>query len=294
MQFYGSARGTRDARELITASDVDAVVICTPPETHYRLAARALEAGKHVFVAKPLATDPNDARRLVELAERKGRVLHVDHTFLYSMPVRKVKELISDAGFGALNYVEATRTNSGLFQPDINVVWDLAPHDASILNYLLERLPRTVVAHSNRPLVDGYQHLAYATLHYDDGLIAHLKLNWLSPFKSRRTVIGGTQSMVVYDESLEAEKVKLYRRGEGLKSFTDTMHKHLYQHRLGDIYAPFYENREPLAVECAEFAQAVMAGGATVTSGPLGYDVVRLVDAIDRSVKSGGREVEIV
>ncbi len=294
LRLYGSARGTRDASELIASTDVDAVVICTPPDTHYDLAARALEAGKHVFVSKPLTTDPEDARRLVDLAARKGRLLHVDHTFLYAMPVRKMKELISDAGFGALNYIEATRTNSGLFQPNINVVWDLGPHDASILNYLLERLPRTVVAHSNRPLIDGYEHLAYATLHYDNGLIAHLKLNWLSPFKSRRIIIGGTKCMVVFDESLEAEKVKLYRRDEGLKSFADTMQKHLYQHRLGDIYAPFYENREPLAVECAEFAEAVLSDGETMTSGSVGYDVVRLIDAIDRSVKSGGRPVDIV
>lgn len=290
LRHYHSVRGTRDASELIASTDVDAVVVCTPPETHFELTAQALNAGKHVFVAKPLTFDPGDALKLVELADQKERLLHVDHTFLYANPVRKVRELISDPTFGPVNYVEMTRTNTGLIQPGVNVVWDFAPHDVSILNYLLERLPNTIVARTNSPLLDGYEHLAYVTLHYDDGLIAQMQLNWLSPLKVRRAIVGGSQNIVVYDESQEGEKVKLFRQG-GLRGFSDSMRKNLYQHRMGDIYAPFFENREPLSVECEEFIDAAMNGGKTLSSGAVAYDVVRLVDAIDQSLKSGGREV---
>lgn len=291
LRHYHSAQGTRNASELIASTEVDVVVICTPPETHFELAKQALNAGKHVFVAKPLTFDPDESLRLVELADQKHLLLHVDHTFLYAIPVRKVKELMTDPTFGPVNYVEMARANTGLTQPGVNVVWDFAPHDVSILNYLLGRLPNTVVAQTNAPLIEGYEHLAYVTLHYDDGLLANLQLNWLSPLKVRRAIIGGSQNMIIYDESQEGEKVKLYKQG-GLKQFSDSMQKNLYQHRLGDIYAPFYENREPLGLECEEFLAAVMNGGKTISCGMDAYDVVRLVAAIDQSLKSGGRPVE--
>lgn len=298
LRSYPLARGTTDAREVIEATDVDVVVIATPSSTHYELARKALEAGKHVFVTKPLTVEPEESLKLIELADKAKRLLHVDHTFVYTPPVRKLKEVLDDPAFGPINYIDSVRINLGLFQVDTNVVWDLAPHDVSIIDYLLGRTPTSVSATSNPPLLDGHEHLAYVAMTYDNGLIAHLHINWLSPVKVRRMIVGGTQRMAIYDDMETVEKVKLYVRGVELPKSgearpNDRMHKQLVQYRVGDVFSPFIENREALAIECAEFLEALAAGRPTITSGMSGYNVVRTCHAINESLKAGGRMIGV-
>ena len=291
-------QGTRDANEVINSPDIDVVVIATPSSSHFDLTKQALNAGKHCFVTKPLATTPEEALELVELADTVGRVLHVDHTFVYTPPVRKLKEILEDPEFGPINYIDSVRINLGLFQSDTNVVWNLAPHDLSILDYLIGRPPEAVAARSNAPLVGGHEHLAYISMFYPDGMIAHLHLNWLSPVKVRRTIIGGTQRMAIYDDMETVEKVKLFMRGvdipeESKAPGNERLRSQLVQYRIGDVLSPFVENREGLAIECAEFLDAVTNGGSTITSGLAGYKVVQICEAIDRSLKADGRTFEV-
>lgn len=292
-EIYPTVRTTKDANELINSPDIDVVVICTPPATHYDLAVRALEQGKHVYMAKPITLDPGEALKLAELADKKGKLLHVDHTFIYTPAVRKLKELLDDKDFGPLNYIDSVRINLGLFQQDTNVVWDLAPHDLSILDYLVGRSPHTVVAHTNAPLVNDYEHLAYVSMYYDQGLIANLHLNWLSPVKVRQTIFGGTKKMVIYDDMQNTEKVKVFSKGVEVHRSTEETHADMVQYRIGDVYSPFVENHEALDIECKEFLEAVDTNGKTPTSGLSGYNVVRLVEAINKSMRSGGIPVEI-
>ncbi len=295
---YPMARGTGDADEIVDSADVDVVVVATPSSTHYGLVRKALQARKHVFVTKPLTIEPEAALELVELADKVGRLLHVDHTFVYTPPVRKLKDVLADPEFGPINYIDSVRINLGLFQTDTNVVWDLAPHDVAILDYLLARTPASVAATSNPPLVGEHEHLAYVSMMYGDGLMVHLHLNWLSPVKVRRMIVGGTQRMAIYDDMETVEKVKLYVRGielpkPGAARANERMHKQLVQYRVGDVYSPFIENREALAIECAEFLEAVATGKPTITSGMAGYHVVRTCHAINESLKAGGRMIGV-
>jgi predicted dehydrogenase len=292
--LYPNAIQTSDSNEVISSRHTDVVVICTPPSSHFVLAKQALLAGKHVFLAKPTTLIPEESLELADIAESSGLLLHTDHTFVYSPPVRKVKEVMSDPGFGPLNYIDSVRINLGLFQSDTNVVWDLAPHDLSILNYLLDESPQMVVAQSNKPLINGNEHLAYVSLHYASGLIANLHLNWLSPVKVRKTIIGGTKKMVIYDDMESIEKVKVLSRGIDFDNTTGTdTHRDLVQYRIGDIYAPVVDTAEALDIQCREFLRAVQNGDSTHTSGIEGYKVVLLCDAINRSLKSGGHPIAV-
>lgn len=292
--LYPGAVQTSDASEVITSRHTDVVVICTPPSSHFTLAKQALLAGKHVFLAKPTTLIPAESLELADIADASGLLLHTDHTFVYSPPVRKVKEVLSDPSFGPINYIDSVRINLGLFQSDTNVVWDLAPHDLSILNYFLDESPHTVVAQSNKPLINGNEHLAYVSLHYKSGLIANLHLNWLSPVKVRKTIIGGTKKMVIYDDMESIEKVKVLSRGIDFDNTTGTdTHRDLVQYRIGDIYAPVVETIEALDIQCREFLRAVEISGTTPTSGAEGYKVVVLCDAINKSLKSGGHPIEV-
>lgn len=292
-ETYPTVRTTSDAIELIKSPDIDVVVICTPPATHYELAVCALEEGKHIFMAKPITLDSGEALKLTELAEKKGKLLHVDHTFVYTPAVRKLKEILDDPGFGPLNYIDSVRINLGLFQKDTNVVWDLAPHDLSILDYLVGRTPHSVIAQTNAPLVNEHEHLAYVSMHYDQGLIANLHLNWLSPVKVRQTIFGGTRKMIIFDDMQNTEKVKVFSKGVEVQRSAEETHADMVQYRIGDVYSPFVENHEALDIECKEFLEAVVSSGKTPTSGMAGYNVVRLVEAINKSMRSGGIPVEI-
>lgn len=292
-EIYPTVRTTTDASELIKSPDIDIVVICTPPATHYDLAVSALKNGKHIYMAKPITLDSGEALKLAELAEKKGKLLHVDHTFVYTPAVRKLKEILDDPDFGPLNYIDSVRINLGLFQQDTNVVWDLAPHDLSILDYLVGRSPHTVVAHTNAPLVNGHEHLAYVSMHYDQGLIANMHLNWLSPVKVRQIIFGGTRKMIIFDDMQNTEKVKVFSKGVEVQHSSEETHADMVQYRIGDIYSPFVENHEALDIECKEFLEAVVSNGTTPTSGISGYNIVLLVEAINKSMRSGGIPIEI-
>ena len=292
-QLY-SVEGSQDCADVLNDGAVETVVIATPTKTHFSLAKAALENDKHVFITKPLTSDPEEADILVALAKEKGRLLHLDHTFVYTPAVRKLKEVVSNPGFGPINYVDSTRINLGLFQRDTNVIWDLAPHDLAILNYLTGETPTHVRAYSNNPLVPPYEHLAYVSLDYPSGLLAHLHLNWLSPIKVRRMIVGGTKNMVIYDDADNAEKIKLFQKGiELVGSSTEDLETKLVQYRTGDVMLPFIENREALLIECAEYIEAVTTGSSTITTGQVGADVVHICHALTESVRDNGKRIAL-
>ena len=287
------ARLTTEAAELIGDPEIEAVAITTPVSTHHALARAALEAGKHVLVAKPLAATLEEADDLVALAEERGRVLMVDHTFVYTGAVRKIKRLIDDGAVGDLLYFDSVRINLGLFQHDVNVIWDLAAHDFSILTYLLDGVrPRTVSAtgasHSRSRLED----VAYVTLEYENDFIAHFHVNWLSPVKIRQTLIGGSQRMVVWNDLDPDEKIKVYDKGIDHGDREQT-YEALVSYRIGDAWIPQVERHEALGFEAAHFVDCVRGRAVPATSGDAGREVVRLLEATGASLRSGGRAVEL-
>jgi predicted dehydrogenase len=287
---------TTHASEVIAARDVQLVVIATPSYTHYPLAKAALEAGKHALVMKPLATRADEAAELVALAERRGLVLAVDHTFVYTGAVRKIKELVEQGELGDIFYVDSVRINLGLFQSDVNVVWDLAPHDISIIDYLLGGPePREVSAIGARHVGSPTENIAYLTLRYSDQLLAHVHVNWLAPAKVRRTIVGGSKRMLIYDDVEPSEKVKIYDKGvtisqDGAESVPYAM---LVQYRSGDMHAPRLDTREALAVEANHVLECIHAGQPPLADGAAGLRVVRVLEAAQRSIDMGGLPVAL-
>ena len=288
---YPNARATRDFAELLADREVDAVAISTPVSTHAELAAAALEAGKHVFVEKPLASSAADAVALRELARERGRVLMPGHTFLYSPPVVKIKQLIDSGELGDIYFVSMSRVNLGLHQPDVSVVWDLGPHDFSILRYWLGELPTTVSATSRSCLIDGVPDVAFVNLSYGTGAIAHVELSWLAPSKLRRTAIVGSKKMVVYDDT-SAESVRIFDSGAELPD-PDTFGEYRLTYRTGEIISPQIDATEPLALELDAFCRAISGAEELRSSAELGIDVVRLVEAVDRSLAENGMPVGV-
>jgi predicted dehydrogenase len=292
-----TAKVTADPTDLLKDPGIDAIVVATPVSSHFELAMAAIDAGKHVLVEKPMTATSEQAARLVENADAKNKVLMVDHTFLYTGAVRKMKDLVSAGALGTVLYYDSVRVNLGLFQHDVNVVWDLAPHDLSILQYLLGDERPTAVAALGMSHVPGqHENMAYLTLLYDRPFIAHLHVNWLAPVKVRRTLIGGAQKMIVYDELEGSEKVKVYDRGVDVESngpTSDRRHQMLIGYRSGDMYAPQVDNTEALKVETAHFRDCIVKGTKPITSGALGMDVVRVLEASMASMKNQGRPVKV-
>ena len=289
---YPSAVVTKDAKEILENPTLDVVVIATSPGSHYELVKSAITNGKHAFVCKPLTTDLDEAKELVELAEKSKRILHVDHTFVYTPSIRQIKKIFVMGEFGRLDHIDSVRI-SAPYRMDTNIVWDLAPHDVSILQYLLGRKPSAVIAQSNGKSVGPSEHLAYVSLFFDDSLIANFHLNWLSPIKMRRMIFGGTTNMVVFDDMEMVEKIKVYDRGIEFVPTPDDPFKGDVQLRLGNITSPFVENREALAIECEEFIDAVLNEGTTSTSGQNCYDVMAVCEAINNSLLQGGKLIEL-
>jgi predicted dehydrogenase len=291
-RVYPMIQTTAEAHEIIRSPDIDAVVIATPVDTHYPLALAALTAGKHVLVEKPLASTLAEAEELVMLAEAKNLVLMVDHTYLYSEAVKTIKKLVDSGEIGNIQSFSSTRVNLGLFQSDINVLWDLAPHDISILLHLTGRMPTFVnavgVSHTNNHI----ENIAYLTMRYDDGMIAHVSNSWVSPVKIRQILIGGDKKMIVYDDNEPTEKVKIYETGYTLR--TDEEKQRLYMdYRSGDIHIPKISSRESLQGMAEDFVSAVTEGSTPVSNAAFGLAVVRILDAADRSIKNGGAEVQL-
>ncbi len=282
---------TTNPDEVTASPDLDAVAVITPVWTHFDLAKAALENGKHVFVEKPFTSTSEQAGRLIELAARRGLQIMVDHTFLFTGAVKKIRQLIGEGALGNLYYYDATRVNLGLFQHDVNVIWDLAPHDLSIMNHLIPAKPEAVTA-SGQVHLNGHEDLAYMTVYFPNKIIAHVNVNWLSPVKVRTTLIGGEKRMVVWNDLEADEKVKVYDKGVAITN-GQGIHELLVSYRSGDMWAPKVEQTEALASEARYFVDCIRKGERPFNDGESGLDVVRLLEAADMSLKSKGKPVEL-
>ncbi len=285
----------QDPTSVLHDPAVDAIVIATPVSTHFELARQALANNKHVLIEKPMAATVAEAQALVELAERQNVLLMVDHTFLYTGAVQRIKELITRGEIGGLQYFDSVRINLGLFQPDINVIWDLAPHDISILFYLTEQRPIAVSATGISHTGNGIENIAYLTLHYADDMIAHFSCSWTSPVKVRRILIGGSEKMILYDDIEPTEKVKIYNTGYRVTSVLseEDRYKILVDYRVGDIYTPKLDQTEALRGVAQDFIAGICQGKTPLSSWQSGLDVVRVLEAAQQSIKNRGREVSL-
>lgn len=292
---YPGCLTTRSFPDLLDNPDIQAIAIATPAATHYELARQAFLAGKDVLVEKPMTRTVAEAESLVHLARHTGRLLAVDHTFLFTDAVRKIKELLDSGDLGRLLYIDSVRTNLGLFHPDHNVILDLAPHEISIVLHLVNRDPVSVQANGVCHTRNGIENLAYVHLEFDDGFIAHFHLNWLAPVKIRQTLIAGSRQMIVYDDMERSEKVKVYNKGVALppNEKVDAMYPAAINYRTGDMVAPHLENHEALAVETAHFVDCVRTRKPPLVPGEDGLRVVRILEACQRSLKNNGRRVDL-
>ena len=291
---HRDAELSADANAVIDRNDVDAVVIATPLDTHYAFARRAIERGKHVLVEKPLAASRAHAEELGALADRHDVRLMVDHTFVYNGAVRRIRSLVDAGELGELLYLDSVRVNLGLLQPDSNVIWDLATHDLSIMDYLVDDRPVAVSAHGIAAAGFDHENVAYVTVHFDRGFLAHFHVNWLAPVKMRQMLLGGSQRMVVYDDTDPAEKVRVYDKGVDVDlADRETRRQLLVSYRTGDMYAPTFDRREALSLVAQEFAESVRCRRAPLTGAAAGIRVVSLLEAAARSLREGGGRVAL-
>jgi len=288
---YPGCRLEGDYRSLLEARDVDAIAICTPVATHFELVSAALRAGKHVLVEKPLTDSSETAAQLVSLAASRKLVLQVDHTFVYSEPVRAIRRIIDAGELGRLLYLDSVRINLGLFRPDVNVIWDIGVHDVSIITHLLRRPPLWISAIGSAHYTK-FESQAYITLKYDS-LLAHVHVNWLAPVKLRTTVIGGSKQMIVYEDLAPTEKLRIYDKGVTLSSQKENRARALVDYRVGNMFAPHLEKTEPLAEVCRDFIESIERGREPVSTGELGLSVVRILEAAQRSVRKNGDRISL-
>jgi predicted dehydrogenase len=284
---------TEDVSALLNDSTVDAVAIATPVSSHFELAMQALKADKHVLVEKPLAATSTQATQLIEEASQRNRVLMVDHTFIYTGAVRKIRELVAAGELGDILYYDSVRVNLGLFQHDVNVIWDLAVHDLSILDFVLSSKPVAVSATGISHIPGQPENVAYITLFFDDTKIAHLHVNWLAPVKVRKTLIGGSEKMIVYDDIEPSEKIKIYDRGVTFSPWREEVYQLLVSYRSGDMWAPKLEQTEGLQREARHFIDCIENGTRPETDGGAGLRVVRLLEAAEESMRDRGKLVEL-
>jgi predicted dehydrogenase len=290
-QAYPDMHVTDDANELLMATDIDVIAVVTPVWTHYELAKSALENGKHVFVEKPFTCTTAQAEELIELADRKNLKIMVDHTFLFTGAVRRIKEFIDDGTLGNLYYYDSTRVNLGLFQHDVNVIWDLAPHDLSIMDYLIKEKPEAVVATGERHL-NGVADIAFINIFYPNNIIGHINVNWLSPVKVRTTLIGGEKKMLVWNDLEADEKIKVYDKGVQMTS-GEGVYQLLVSYRSGDMWAPRVEQVEALREEAAYFADCILNNKKPFNDGVAGLSVVKMLEAADRSLEQKGKIIQL-
>jgi predicted dehydrogenase len=286
---YPSLRAAASYEEVLEDDGIDAVAIATPVSTHYDLAAAALRAGKHVFVEKPLAGSTEQALELIELARTVDQTLMPGHTFLYSPPVNLSRELILAGELGEIYFISTSRVNLGLHQPDVSVVWDLGPHDFSILRYWLDEMPTRVSAWSRGCIIDSVPDVAFVNLEFPSGTIAHVELSWLAPSKLRRTAIVGSRKMVVYDDT-SVEPIRIFDSGADVPD-PESFGEFRLTYRTGDIVSPRVDVTEPLQLELADFRRAVETGADPISSSQLGLDVIRITQAVDASLACGGAPV---
>lgn len=288
---YPAVRQTADLDEVLRDSAVDAVALATPVSTHFALAERALAAGKHVFVEKPLAASAEEAEALARTAELRGLVLMPGHTFLYSPPVRAIRSLINAGEIGDIYFISSSRVNLGLHQPDVSVAWDLGPHDFSILLYWLRETPEYVSAERRSCVIPGTPDVAFMNLAFPSGTIAHVELSWLAPSKLRRTTVVGSRKMVVYDDTSN-EPVRVFDSGVMIPD-PSSFGEYKLSYRTGDIVSPHIEGAEPLALELTDFCRAILTGSKPESSAHVGVEVVRIIEAVDRSFAVDGNRVQV-
>jgi predicted dehydrogenase len=290
---YPAVETTSNYQDLLSDSRIDAVAVATPVSSHFALSMAALQAGKHVLVEKPLSASAAEAEALVAEAARRGRVLMVDHTFVYTGAVRKIHDLIATGALGDLYYYDSVRVNLGLFQHDVDVMWDLAVHDLSIIDYVLPERPIAVAATGMSHFPGQPANMAYLTLFFNGSLIAHVHVNWLSPVKVRRALVGGSRNMIVYDDIEPSEKIKIYDRGISLNESPESLYTMLVSYRSGDMSAPQLDITEALRTECAHFSACIQSGERPITDGRAGLRVVRILEAATQSLADQGRRIEI-
>src|SRR5881296_2964365 len=288
---HPAVHATSNPDEVTSSPKVDAVAIVTPVSTHYELARKALENGKHVFVEKPFTATSAQAEELIELAERKNLQTMVDHTFLFNPAVRKIKELVDAGVLGPLYYYDSTRVNLGLFQHDVNVIWDLAPHDMSIMDYIIQEKPEAVVATGGTHL-NCLADLAFITVYFPNKVVAHINVNWLSPVKVRTTLIGGEKKMLVWNDLEADEKIKVYDKGVQITN-GQSVYELLVSYRSGDVWAPRVEQAEALKLELEYFMDCIRNDRTPFNDGLAGLRVVKLLEAADQSLKERGKIVRL-
>jgi len=283
---YPDVLVTEDPADLMSSPDIDAIAVVTPVWTHYELAKAALENGKHIFVEKPFTSNAAQAQELIELAARKNLKIMVDHTFLFTGAVQKIKQLLQDGALGKLYYYDSTRVNLGLFQHDVNVVWDLAPHDLSIIDHLIQKTPEAISA-TGQTHLNGHEDVAFITLYFPDKIIAHINVNWLSPVKVRTTLIGGEKKMLVWNDLEADEKIKIYDKGVNITS-REGLYNLLVHYRSGDMWAPQIEQVEALTRELTYFVDCIAKDQSPVNDGEAGLRVVRMLEAANESIRKRG------
>jgi predicted dehydrogenase len=290
---YPQAKRITDYHEILDDKGIDAVAIVVPVQLHYAIAKESLSAGKHTFVEKPLASNSADANELIGLARRQQRILMVGHTFLYNSAVRYLKQYIEAGECGRIFYIYSNRVNLGRLHRDINAFWSIAPHDISIFIHLLEADPIAVSAFGSSHLHRGIADVVFAVLRFPDNVTAHIHASWLDPVKERRMTIVGSKKMIVYDDIDNETRVKIYDKGAEMQELQRTYGEYQYRLRTGDIFIPKIDFQEPLAVECQHFIHCIRTGTTPLTDGRAGLRVVRVCEAVDRSLESGGLPVSL-
>lgn len=288
-RLYPQAHKTTDFQELLRDPAIDAIVVATPVSTHYKLGRAVLEAGKHLFIEKPMAGSSEECRRLLDIADRKGLCIMVGHTFVFTPAVRKIRQLMKEGELGEVYYVNITRVNLGLFQQDVNVVWDLAPHDIAMLNHLFEATPQVVSATGRSYVQKEIEDVAFLTLEYPGGHLAHVHVSWLDPNKIRQATFVGSRKMLVYDDVSSLEKIRVYDKGVDVLPHYDNFGEFHLSYRFGDIFIPRLEQAEPLKIETAHFIACIEGKEEPLSSGAHGLEVVEVLEKACQSIKEDGK-----
>jgi len=288
---YPGIQLTADSSELMSSTEIDAIAVVTPVWTHFELAKAALENGKHVFVEKPFTSNVAEGEELINFAARKSLQIMVDHTFLFTGAVKKISQLLNDEALGKLYYYDSTRVNLGLFQHDVNVIWDLAPHDLSIMDHLIKEKPEAIVA-TGQTHLNGFEDVAFITVYYPNKIIAHVNVNWLSPVKVRTTLIGGEKKMLVWNDLEADEKIKVYDKGVHITS-QQGLYELLVNYRSGDMWAPQIEQGEALRLELGYFVDCITNNEAPFNDGAAGLRVVKMLQAANESLNKRGALVHL-
>jgi predicted dehydrogenase len=290
-KLYPAVNTTTNVDDVISSNTIDAIAIITPVFTHFEIAKKALENGKHVFVEKPFTSTVEQAEKLIEIANKKNLKIMVDHTFLFTGAVRRIKELIDEQVLGKLYYFDSTRVNLGLFQHDVNVVWDLAPHDFAIMDYVIPEKPLAVSA-TGEIHYNGFEDVAYVTVYCENNVIAHFNVNWLSPVKLRTTLVGGDKKMLVWNDLEADEKLKVYDKGVDIKS-REHVYDLLISYRSGDVWVPKVNQIEALKMEAEQFVDYIEKNSTAINDGMAGLRVVKMLEAANESIRARGRLIEL-